>query len=390
MDDECANEPSCIDSCAAPKFLTVPGWFSGDTMGRPATLESSCSVQSSTESVFQIIAPQDGTLTVTLYSWAGVDFTLSLRTTCNDAASEVKCSNAGDPNTGEPEIISLDVVTGQTFYLVVDGTAGQSGPFDLNIDMPQPESFCSDLGDDDADGYLDCDDPTNCQGTFECMPGASPVGVPCFSPNECAANQNDPVCLPSWEGFPDGYCSEWCDVALKDCAAGAVCADIGLPSVHGVCLDSCEMDSECRVGYACVDKGFATKVCMLGPEAACDNFIDDDGDQLADCEDPDCQPTPACVPGSKVSGLDCTMSTECYADKNDPVCLSEMQYGLPGGYCSEYCYFADDCGPGAICSNWFFFPSGAGTCMHKCTMDSQCRSGYVCADIGLSDKICIY
>ncbi len=390
LDSDCVAEVACTDSCAAPKSLSVPGWYSGDTSGRPSIQAASCSPQSAQETIFKVIAPQTGTFTATLNSWAGIDFSLSLRTTCKDAASELACSNVGDPNSGKSEVVTLEVTQGQTIFVVVDGAAGGAGPFDLNVDMPQPESYCSDFFDDDADGYIDCDDATVCQSTFECSPGPLPVGAQCFSNTDCAANNNDPVCLQSWKGFPDGYCSEWCDVATQDCPMDSVCGDIGLGSVHGVCLDSCVMDMDCRVGYACVEKGFATKVCVLGPEAACDNFTDDDSDQLIDCEDPDCQATPACVPGAKVAGSACTMATECYSTQNDPVCLSEMNYGYPGGYCSEYCNFSNDCGPGSVCTNWVFFPSGAGSCMKTCNTTADCRAGYVCLDVGAGKNVCVY
>lgn len=390
LDDDCAQAPGCLDSCAAPKALSVPGWHSGNTTGRPSVQAASCSPTSGAEMIFKIIAPMDGTLNINLYSWAGVDYTVSLRTTCGDAASELACNNDGDPNTGTSDQLTLSVTQGQTFFIVVDSATGDTGPFDLNVDMPQPESFCSDYFDDDKDGYIDCDDPSVCQSTFECMPGVGAVGTPCFSNTDCAANSNDPVCLQSWKGFPDGYCSEWCDVQTQDCPMGAVCGDIGLGSVHGVCLASCLMDTDCRVGYACVDKGLPTPVCTLAPESACDNYSDDDSDSLVDCEDPDCQQKAACASGSKVSGSPCTASNECYSAQNDPVCLSELNYGYPGGYCSEFCYFNNDCGPGAVCENWVFFPSGAGSCMKTCQMNTDCRPGYFCLETPNGNKICLY
>ena len=287
------------------------------------------------------------------------------------------------------EFLTMDVVAGQTYYLVIDSADGTDGGFDVYVEVPKPEQWCSDFFDDDADGYLDCDDPTSCQGTFECMPGATDLGQQCFSNWDCIANANDPVCLTSKQGFPDGYCSEWCDLAANDCSGDGVCANIGLPSVNGVCLDGCLLDSDCRPGYACLDKGYSSKVCTLGPEVDCSNEFDDDSDSRTDCEDPDCQGTAACTGGAKAAGQPCTNHAECYSVGGDPVCLSELNYGYPDGYCSEYCYFMDDCGPGSLCTNWFFSPSGAGNCMRTCTADAQCRPGYACLDVGFSEKICV-
>ncbi|WP_206079475.1 hypothetical protein [Polyangium spumosum] len=389
-DDVCFMEAACLDSCHAPKALSVPGWFSGDTSGRPDTLAASCSPVTGREAIFEVVIPQDGMLTATVSSWSGVDFSVSLRATCGDPESEIACNNEGDPFGGKGDKVSLEVVQGQKLYVIVDGAAGGSGYFDLNVDMPQPESFCFDFWDDDQDGYVDCDDPTMCQGTFACQPGPTPLGGPCFSNYDCQANANDPVCLQSYQGFPEGLCSEWCDLAAQDCPGDGYCVDLGFGSVHGVCLDGCVADADCRLGYACVDEGHPTKVCRQGPEANCDNYADDDDDQLTDCEDPSCQGTPACQPGSKAAGQPCATSNECYAGQNDPLCLAQDWYGYPGGYCSEYCNFQDDCGPGSICVSWFFFPSGAGTCMRTCQSDAQCRPGYSCYDNGFSEKFCIW
>jgi hypothetical protein len=391
-DSDCTMEAVCTDSCLSPKFIGVPGFLSGDTSGRPSLLKPTCSPASGPEVVLQFKAPESVTVTVSVSSWQNTDFSLSIRSACGDDASELACVNKVDPGNFGSEVLSYDVVQGNTYFIVIDGANGDAGPFDLNIDIPQPESFCSDFSDDDNDGYVDCDDPTACQSSFECAPGVTDVGQPCFSPYDCKANANDPACLSDGQGFPGGYCSEWCDVAAQDCAAGATCIDLGL-SKHGNCLATCAQDTDCRPGYACVDKGGPSKVCVRGPEAECANNTDDDGDSLLDCEDPDCQDEAACVPGSKAVGLDCTAATDCYATQNDPFCIDETYWGYPGGYCSEFCDLkggGNGCGPGAICTNWLPLASGGGVCMHTCANNAQCRAGYTCLDIGGGQKACVY
>ncbi|MDI1451801.1 hypothetical protein [Polyangium sp. 6x1] len=387
-DDTCFMEAVCLDSCFAPKSLVVPGWINADTSGRPNLESASCSSVSGPEAIFEVVIPENGTFVATMNSFSS-DLSLSIRTTCGDSASEIACNNDGNPNSGNADRVVMEVVQGQKLYVVVDGAAGDTGFFDLNVDMPQPESFCSDFWDDDVDGYIDCDDVTQCQASFECQPGAGLLGQACFLPSDCAANAMDPACLQSWQGFPDGYCTEWCDLDAQDCPGDGHCADLGFGGVHGICLDGCVTDADCRIGYACVDEGYPTKVCRQGPEADCTNFQDDDNNQLSDCEDPSCQAKPACKPGSKAAGQPCTKSNECYAGQNDPICLTQDWFGVPGGYCTEYCNFADDCGPGSICSSWFFFPSGAGTCMRTCQTSAQCRPGYSCVDSGMGQNICV-
>jgi len=389
QDPDCDGVSACIDSCTPPASATIPAYLYNDITGRPAAHKASCSVSSGNEIIYQVTTPADGTLSLTLSSWTGADLTLSIRSACAADDSEIACANLVGPGGFDPEVLSLDVLAGQTYFVMVDGNTPQdAGQFDLQIDMPLPESDCSNLFDDDFDGYLDCDDATSCQTLPECTPGAAAAGQPCFFQTECAANHDDPICLQDFQGFPGGYCSEFCDQAADDCGPNAVCDASYNLSVHGVCLQACTADADCRAGYACVDKGLAKKVCTLAPESDCNNYMDDDADGLIDCQDPSsCQSSPACTPGTKATGQPCTQHNECFANQNDPVCLDALNIGFPGGYCSQFCTMSpDDCGPSAVCT--FEGPNGTNVCMQACTTAAQCRAGYACLDFGYPKMIC--
>lgn len=390
VDDECAALPTCTDSCLSPMALSVPGTGFGDTTGRPSVEASSCSPQSGSELVYTFQAPADGTAVIHVTAFWG-DFAVSVRSACDDPKTELACANDVGPDDFEPESVGVPVVKGQTYYVLVDGIApADEGQFEIVVDVPLPESSCTNLADDDFDGYLDCDDPTSCQGSGPCTPGAKPAGQACAAPTECAATGGDPICLAELLGFPGGYCSEFCDVAKQDCGADAVCADLDL-SVHGVCLDACAADADCRPGYACVDEGLPKKVCIKGPETLCEDNLDNDGDDLVDCEDPKaCQSTPACTPGNKGVGQPCTKANECSANANDPVCLDPTFWGFPSGYCSQYCDLSiDDCGFGGLCVEAGLL-SGNGVCLDTCTTNAECQAGYSCLDIGYPQKVCLF
>ncbi len=245
------------------------------------------------------------------------------------------------------------------------------------------EAICEDFSDDDNDGYLDCDD-SDCQPTASCVPGVKKVGADCFAQNECAAtSKSDPVCLFDW---PDGYCSEFCDLMNDDCPAGAVCANLGL-SVNGVCLDSCTVDADCRSNYSCQNKGLVTEVCMAAPESQCNDALDNDGNGLTDCEDASCQALPACSPGVNAVGAACGKHSDCQANANDPVCFDAMNYFWPDGYCSEFCDAMNpDCPSGSVCFK--HLPSLAATCLDSCAQASDCRTGYQCKNIGAPTLVC--
>jgi hypothetical protein len=258
--------------------------------------------------------------------------------------------------------------------------------------MPTPEAgiLCTNGLDDDDDGYLDCDDPYACKGTSDCAPGAKASGESCLETSQCASADGDPICLTEALGWFEGYCSQFCDPASPDCTGDGVCAQLGL-SVHGVCLDGCAGPGDCRPGYGCVDEGLASLVCRSTSEFLCNDFDDNDGDGLMDCEDPNaCQLLPECTPGATPVGGNCVTSNECMANDNDPLCIyGGPPYFWPGGYCTEYCdVLADDCAPGSICADVLGLPSGTGNCFRTCNDSSICGN-VQCQDVGLSAKICI-
>ena len=171
-----------------------------------------------------------------------------------------------------------------------------------------PEADCGDLSDNDGDDLIDCEDPTTCQGTAACTPGTGAVGTPCDANTDCAATGGDPACFSdAGAGWPMGYCTEFCDPVANDCGAGSTCVDAGLESGSGLCLDVCVTAADCRAGYICdeiaggmfcmpecTDDAQCASFCNLDnglcnpADEICDNGMDDDGDDRADCQDLDC------------------------------------------------------------------------------------------------------
>ena len=398
FDSDCAGQPVCLDSCASPFVAAVPFSSFSDTTGRPSVQSSSCSPAEGPELVFEVTAIDASDLIVSVQSWGGPDFTVSVRTSCGDQASEIHCQNAVGPGDFNAEQFKITMAAGQTYFIIVDGTTvNDFGSFDINLQIPQPEGDfeCDNHFDDDLDGYLDCDDATNCQSLSVCVPGDQPPGSQCFSANECQADASDPICLGPVEGFSDGYCSEFCDLASPACSGDGICADpvavLGKAiSIHGICLDACSGAGDCRPGYECVDRGLGQKICVVAPEKQCDDFQDNDLDDQVDCQDFDCQSSPSCNGGAKAAGQPCVSSAECFSNASDPVCINESFFGYPGGYCSQFCNpVSDDCGPGGLCIQNFLPVNGA-TCLDTCASQQDCRPGYSCVDFGFPSKVCIF
>lgn len=386
--DDCSTKAACTDSCASPKLALIPGYAYGDTTGKADTLTPSCVTSTGSEAVYQITASNAGKLKITLQG--GANLSLSIRTACGDAASELACDQLG--SGGSPVSLGADVTAGQKLYLIVDEPGGEPGTwYDLSIEevLPEDGGDCGDFIDNDVDGLLDCDDASNCQSSSWCTPGTGATGSACVFANQCSATGGDPLCLqdPQW---PGGYCSEFCDTA-SPCATGALCYDMGI-SQHGVCLDACNTNADCRAGYDCVEKGLSSKVCFVPNEWKCGDFKDNDNDNFIDCEDADkCQTLPACLTGPNPVGTTCSLSNECQATGNDPVCLLEPDFNtFDDGYCSEFCNLTtNDCTGGGFCSDFLNLPSGNGVCLDPCTTPGDCRPSYGCATTGTGISVCV-
>lgn len=131
--------------------------------------------------------------------------------------------------------------------------------------------------------------------------------------------------------------------------------------------------------------------CQIIQESQCQNLLDDDGDGLVDCEDPeDCHLLGQCIPGVGPTGSACTVNNDCAANGLDPVCINEMEFPTwVGGYCSEFCDVkANDCTLGAVCLDVGVSIIGNGLCFDTCTVNADCRLGYQCVDSGFGQFIC--
>ena len=377
-DDECTSELACTDPCAVAFDVPVPYYESGDIAGSPNVLSSSCAPGGGPETLIAVEAAIDGDMSASFYS--GFDGALSIRTACDDAASEIACVNNSGANGQES--VSFPVTAGTVYYVVFEALQPNAvGFYDANIQQLFPEDFCEFQNDEDLDGFVDCDDPTNCKGIdFACQPGVSTYGATCFSNNNCAATGGDPICLDWNQGFNNGYCSEFCD-GPGDCAGDGVCVDLNI-SFHGVCLDGCNTTSDCPPGTSCVDSGNGELVCYQPPELNCLDYADNDSDGLEDCQDPSaCATSFACQGGILPAGSPCSIHQECESNDNDPFCIDQFHIGWPGGYCSQYCDIGlNDCPSGSVCDNWFV--ANAPICLETCTGPADCRPGYFCTAQG--------
>lgn len=287
----CFSDPACpiADACAAATVLTDGVPANGTTAGGTTMFRGFCTgYNGAPERLFSFTAGspgQDGILSVDLSSPAALG--VYIRGVCEDPFSELNCADF-------PSSLMAFVPGGSTVTIFVDTMPGAApGPFTITATfvvpvcgngivefgeacdppdgvvcgndcqfIPGPELSCNDLFDDDGDGLYDCQDPTDCQLTPECTPGATPPGGPCTVASDCMATGGDPFCVSEAQyGYPGGWCTEYCTVGGNDCSGDAICADIGAGISAGHCWDTCQMDGDCRAGYTCQDLGMGSLIC---------------------------------------------------------------------------------------------------------------------------------
>jgi cysteine-rich repeat protein len=156
---DCADadcKASCENACSVPVVLPDPAsGIVGQTNDHSSVVASSCipsGVQSGPEIVYRFTAARSGVLDVKLTSPGGADFSLSVRRTCADGASELGCAEriAGQDAV---ERLNVAITQGDAVFIVVDGTGASTGRYRLDA-LSRP----LECGDSNRDTGEECDD----------------------------------------------------------------------------------------------------------------------------------------------------------------------------------------------------------------------------------------
>ncbi len=224
---EVACADACGDACLAPLLVGDGESQSGYTAGHANALHASCTAESGPELVFVVTAAQTGVLDVTLVEDGGAPFSVSVRSSCGADASEIACSAAYLPGTGDQKKVTVPVVAGQSLFIVVDGDgASAAGSFTI---FPQSRPlFC---GDGVEDAPETCDDGNDAVGDG-CSPTCQlePTEV---EPNGSIAASN-PIGSPWYAQVSPAGDVDVVQISLQTAAGLAVWTD-GLGD--GKCLD---------------------------------------------------------------------------------------------------------------------------------------------------------
>ncbi|MDH5493348.1 MAG: hypothetical protein OEY14_15445, partial [Myxococcales bacterium] len=201
------------------------------------------------------------------------------------------------------------------------------------------------------------------------------AGTACTLDTECEASG---TCFADWGAA--GTCSKFgCELAGNECAGAGVCHErrFGI----GACVTGCQVASDadpadeatwltsnggCGDGFACYWDGISAAGAAVN----------------GGCYGVD---EPSTVTVNNL-GDACLTDADCYSPFGFGRCLSEENYGFPGGFC-----FLDDClapgvpgtvcGAGNQCVDLDGTSGNATACFPGCTTADDCRPGYACLDL---------
>ena len=215
-----------------------------------------------------------------------------------------------------------------------------------NNDKPAPEDgwetteFTEPAPPDDTPSTDEPDDPPISNNEVV-VTDLAPDGAACDTAADCEGG----TCLtgPDWQ---DGYCTtDACDGSCDSPDSGCVDSDLG-----NFCAEYCTHNSDCRTGYGCQSQPGS--------------------------------PGRVCVPATGLAdGEACNGNDECGGD----LCFEDW----PDGFCTTTgCDDFEDCNRPGDENNKCLRSRGGNFCVRICTLDSECREGYVCEMFGNGEGMC--
>jgi hypothetical protein len=191
------------------------------------------------------------------------------------------------------------------------------------------DGFCCDRV---CDGQCEACDVANLEGTCSRVTGTPHAPrATCGGSGPCAGtcDGNSTICtFPGAQTICGAACDGTCDGAgTCNSSSGAACPN-GFACGASGCLTSCAGPQDCQPNFVC--NGSA---CERVPESDCLDGIDNNGDGLADCEDPTCNAAVECVPAAPSGGELGVQSATGTCPADYPT-AEVFHTGLQSGACS--------------------------------------------------------
>ena len=424
-DPDCALDPSCgeVVGCEPIGGIDCGGTVSSTTVGADDNWQDYCGAGmdgwSGGESIWTFQADQDGPVEVAAFGF-GWDLDLTVLEGVLTDDGEIGCApencvaTSWSPPEKPGEFTEFEAQANRVYFIVLDGWAGQSGEFELQVQcaIGGIETDCGDGLDNDGDGRVDCDDDDcfgspDCGGDGFCQPLG---GVACPATiitgdtgGPDATNAVLDWCgegFDGWTGPEIAYSFTPNQTGLVQINAGGLSADLDM--VVLLADPTAPPGQECDADL-CVDQSFSggqqpefiefqafqgteyiialdgwdgavsgfqlVVDCGGGPGEICDDGVDNDGDGAIDCDDTDCFFSPDCLGGAE----DCFNGIDDDADG-----LIDCD-DIPDCQAAPGC----DYGGGDCCTD-----NGSPGCENDLGEDCVCAADPFCCESGW-DALCV-
>jgi hypothetical protein len=319
-DPGCAGpaDPSEANACGEMQTfrdITGQAQAQGDTRGQPAVFDPSCRHGTGPEAVLLYTVREPLRRLVIDTRGSGFDTVLSVRTACDDAASERACNDDDEPR--RTSRLAIDAPPPGDYFIVVDGLGDAAGPFTVNVraevadGSPCPPeggalacaigstcrdgtcvaTLCGNGVDDDHDGKIDFPADPGCAAPDDDDEADPPM------PPQCAdMNDND---FDGQIDFPDD----------PDCESAGDPDESSPPE----CGDGRDNDQDGKIDLAdpgCTNLNdfseFNAPACHNGQDDDMDGKVDYPADpgcaSTGDDDEADPDPLPQCADGADNDG----------------------------------------------------------------------------------------
>ena len=304
-DDDCFADPICAGDRCDNATPVGEGSFAFDNSNSGVDGPSDCDSNMANDMWFAYTATISGDATIETCGTAGT-LDDSVLIVYDGAACPVAgdpCLASDDDGCSSPNFsstVSMPVTAGSTYYVQVGGWNGALGSSDLTISVTIPGDVCEDaivIGPGTtpvdnsaqvADGPSDCD--SNMANDMWYSYTATETGDATIETCGTAGTLDDSV-LIVYDGAACPVAGDPCLASDDDgCSSPNFSSTVTIPVVSGSTY-------LIQVGGWNGAQGTTDLTITETPglsETICDDGLDDDGDSLIDCDDPDCVNDLAC------------------------------------------------------------------------------------------------
>jgi len=292
-DTDCADAPNCVQTCHAGFSLACDDDDTWTTVAAGGPLSAIdryfCATKdaSGSDFTYSFSPAADAEVTVTLLSnTPGVD--LDLYVLAGSCAAD-ECVAHGTANDDDGELVTFDAVAGTTYYLVVDGAAGEEGAYDLLVECGGAPALCGEATPIQCGAAVIGDNtgrPSR-QAAYACGLTQETGGevVYSFTPTEDLLDVSASIVADSADH----------DVYVLEAACSPTQCEFG--DVTTPLFDVAAGETRYLVveGYQGAQGSFSLELSCPTATEDCSDGVDNNADAAVDCADPDCVADPVCI-----------------------------------------------------------------------------------------------